>query len=135
DGNIIQVSMDADSNPLDFINPADIESIDILKDASAAAIYGSRGSNGVVIITTKSGKEGKTQVSYNVKAGVQEVSNPVDMLSPRDFAILAIEARNNTWVDRGNGDRSPFDSDDLRPESTKTGYFRDFLNSGKKGTN
>src|SRR5690606_13679087 len=73
DGNIIQVGIDADSNPLDFINPADIESIDILKDASAAAIYGSRGSNGVVIITTKSGKEGRPRVNYNVKGGFQQI--------------------------------------------------------------
>lgn len=135
DGNIIQVAMDADSNPLGFLNPSDIESIDILKDASAAAIYGSRGSNGVVLITTKGGQKGKAKITYNVKGGVQEVFNQIDMLSARDFALLAIEARNNTWVDRGTGDRSPLDGDDLRPESTKTAYFRDFLNSGKKGTN
>jgi len=134
DGNIIQVGIDADSNPLDFINPADIESIDILKDASAAAIYGSRGSNGVVIITTKSGKEGRPRVNYNVKGGFQQIFNPIEMLSPQDFAILAIEARNNTWVDRGVGDRSPLDADFLRPESTQTGYFKDFLNSGRQGT-
>lgn len=134
DGNIIQVAMDADSNPLGFLNPSDIESIDILKDASAAAIYGSRGSNGVVLITTKGGQKGKAKITYNVKGGVQEVFNQIDMLSARDFALLAIEARNNTWVDRGTGDRSPLDGDDLRPESTKTAYFRDFLNSGKQGT-
>src|SRR5690606_34823597 len=58
DGNIIQVGMDAESGPLTFLNPSDIESMEILKDASAAAIYGARASNGVVVITTKSGKEG-----------------------------------------------------------------------------
>ena len=53
------------TNPLNFINSADIESIDVLKDASATAIYGSRGSNGVVLITTKSGKSGKPQINYS----------------------------------------------------------------------
>lgn len=135
DGNIIQVDMNADSNPLGFLSPSDIASIDILKDASSAAIYGSRGSNGVVLITTKSGQKGKAKVSYNAKGGFQEVFNQIEVLSAQDFALLAIEARNNTWVDRGSGDRSLFDGDDLRPESTKTAYFRNFLNSGQKGTN
>src|SRR5690606_22446843 len=107
DGIIIQERMDPDSNPLDFINPSDIESIDILKDASAAAIYGSRGSNGVVLITTKGGKAGRAKLSYQAKAGFQEIFNPIEMLSAEDFARLAIEARDNTWVDRGNGNNSP----------------------------
>lgn len=134
DGNIIQVSMDPDSNPLDFLNPADIESIDILKDASAAAIYGSRGSNGVVIVTTKSGREGRARLSYNVQGGVQEAFNMPEMLSGRDFALLSIEARNNTWVETGTG-RSPLDSDAIRSAATQIGYFQDFLDSGKPGTN
>lgn len=134
DGNIVQVGMDADSNPLSFINPSDVESIEILKDASAAAIYGSRGSNGVVLITTKTGVKGKAKINYNAKAGFQEVFNQIEMLSARDFATLAIESRNNDWVDRGNGANSPLDGDFLRPQNTKVDYFKDFLNSGSEGT-
>lgn len=131
DGNAIQVGMNSESNPLSFINPSDIESIDILKDASAAAIYGSRASNGVVLITTKSGKSGKARLTYNLKAGSQHVFNRMDVLSGREFAELAMEARNNTWVDRGN---SEFDADNLRPANLSIQAFRDFLDSGKEGT-
>jgi TonB-dependent SusC/RagA subfamily outer membrane receptor len=59
-------------SPLSFLNPSDIESIDVLKDASATAIYGSRGSNGVIIITTKRGKNGQSKVSYNGYYGIQQ---------------------------------------------------------------
>lgn len=131
DGNAIQLEMNAESNPLGFLNPNDIESVEILKDAAAAAIYGSRASNGVVLITTKSGKTGKTKVNYNLKLGQQEVFNKVDALTGREFAVLAIEARNNTLADAGN---SPLDGDDFRPDNLTIGQFQDFLNSGKAGT-
>ena len=61
------------------INPSDIESIEILKDASATAIYGSRGSNGVILITTRRGYSGGTQIEYSAFAGVQNISNRVDL--------------------------------------------------------
>jgi len=80
------------SNPLSMLNPNDIESIDILKDAAATAIYGSRGSNGVVLVTTKSGKAGKIKVSVNLN---QSFSNPlktVDVLKSQDYATLVNEA-------------------------------------------
>ncbi|MFV0593981.1 MAG: SusC/RagA family TonB-linked outer membrane protein [Draconibacterium sp.] len=67
------------------IPASEIQSIDVLKDASSTAIYGSRGANGVVIITTKSGKEGKTSVSYNVYAGFKNIANTLDRLSVEDF--------------------------------------------------
>ena len=57
-------------NPLAFLNPADIQSVDILKDASAAAIYGARGANGVILITTKSGRAGKTNITANFSYAV-----------------------------------------------------------------
>lgn len=131
DGNAIQVEMNAESNPLGFLNPNDIESVEILKDAAAAAIYGSRASNGVVLITTKSGKTGKAKVQYNVKLGSQEVFNKIDALTGREFATLAIEARNNTMVDQGN---SPLDGDAFRSDNLTIGKFQEFLNSGKTGT-
>lgn len=67
------------------INPDDIESFQVLKDAAATAIYGARGSNGVVIITTKTGKAGKTSVSYRYNFGVSEMWNQYDMASARDY--------------------------------------------------
>ena len=72
-------------NALNFLSPQDIESIDVLKDASTTAIYGARGANGVVIITTKSGKGGKTTVSYNGSAGFREINRQMNVLSPYDF--------------------------------------------------
>ena len=72
-------------NPLSTINQNNIESITVLKDASATAIYGSRASNGVIIITTKKGKAGEIQVSYNGNLQVSEVTNRVDALSATQF--------------------------------------------------
>ena len=89
-------------NPLSTINPSDIESIEILKDASATAIYGSRGANGVVLITTKRGKVGKTTINIDASIGVQQVAHKVDLLSPREYAAIkmTIDAghRHNIWV-------------------------------------
>ncbi len=68
------------------ISPADIQSIDVLKDASSTAIYGSRGANGVVIITTKTAKEGKFSVSYDGTYGFKKIAKTLDVLSPYEFA-------------------------------------------------
>lgn len=70
---------------INMINTSDIESIEVLKDASATAIYGSRGANGVVIVTTKHAKEGKMAVSYNGSIGVQTLSKQLEMLSGNDY--------------------------------------------------
>jgi len=72
-------------NALSVISPQDIASIDVLKDASTTAIYGARGANGVVIITTKGGRAGKTQVSYNGSFGFRKLPQTLDVLSPYDF--------------------------------------------------
>ncbi|QEC43389.1 SusC/RagA family TonB-linked outer membrane protein [Pseudobacter ginsenosidimutans] len=74
-------------NALSFISPQDIASVDVLKDAATTAIYGARGANGVVIITTKSGKAGKTQVSYNGSFGWREIAKKMDVLNPYDFVM------------------------------------------------
>ena len=63
------------SNPLASINPNDIESFTVLKDASATAIYGSRASNGVIIVTTKKGKEGKPEINYNGTFSISQQLN------------------------------------------------------------
>lgn len=81
-------SEEGGTSPLNSINQNDIESINILKDASATAIYGSRGSNGVVIITTKRGKKGKGTVSFNSFIAIQQPTNRIDVLSLPDYARL-----------------------------------------------
>ena len=73
------------TNPLNFINPQDIKSIDVLKDASAAAIYGARAANGVIVITTKRGKAGRTQMDLNVSTGFSTLANQVDVFSADRF--------------------------------------------------
>ena len=87
-------------SPLASIETSDIESIEVLKDASAAAIYGSRGSNGVVIITTKQGKEGKPVVKYNGYAGAQMVTDKIDVLNAYEYAQLVFDGHNNAYYDQ-----------------------------------
>ena len=87
------------SNPLAVINPDDIESIEILKDASAAAIYGSRGANGVVIITTKrAGKTGVPVIKFSSYSGSQTVSNKPSMMNAEEIIAYAKDSRNNNYL-------------------------------------
>ncbi len=81
--------------PLASINPNDIESIEILKDASATAIYGSRGANGVVLITTKHGKKGTGNINFDSYIGFQEPTKTIKMLNASQFAEMVNEARIN----------------------------------------
>ena len=81
----------------DLINPNDIESIEILKDAASAAIYGSRGASGVVLITTKRGSENKATVTYDFSYGIQQLGHKIDLLNAKEFAELYVEARNNSY--------------------------------------
>ena len=78
-------SAEVGRNPLNALNPADIESIEILKDASATAIYGARGANGVILITTKKGKEGRTSVNYDAYYGHQEKPRRLDILNTQEY--------------------------------------------------
>lgn len=80
---------------LNTINPNDIESIEILKDASATAIYGSRGSNGVVIVTTRRGKAGQSNINFESYYGVQHVRRKIPLLNAREYAAFFNEARVN----------------------------------------
>jgi TonB-linked SusC/RagA family outer membrane protein len=82
-------------NPLGDINPADIESIDVLKDGSATAIYGSRGANGVILITTKRGSRGKMQINYTGNVGVNQVVGKLDLLNAEEFIEIANEKFTN----------------------------------------
>ncbi len=73
------------------IFPQDIQSIDVLKDAAATAIYGARGANGVIIITTKSGKPRRTIVSYNGLIGVRKLAKKLDLLNPYEYVLYQAE--------------------------------------------
>jgi TonB-linked SusC/RagA family outer membrane protein len=86
-------------NPLASINPSDIETIDVLKDAASTAIYGSRDSTGVVIITTKKGKAGRINVNYDGSYGVQEVERYADVLDAYQYAKLVYDGHNNAYFD------------------------------------
>lgn len=91
----------SNGSPLDNMNPNDIASIEVLKDAAAAAIYGSRASNGVVLITTKKGKLGKTKFTFNTYGGINKEANRVDMLDSQqwiDRAKVMIDAQ---WAASG----------------------------------
>jgi TonB-dependent starch-binding outer membrane protein SusC len=95
------VTSGASINPLSSINPADIESIDVLKDASATAIYGSRGANGVILVTTKSGKKGSSTVTYDAYYGIQRVARKIALLNAAEWGAL----KNDALKDAG---KSPF---------------------------
>ena len=89
-------------NALAVLSPQDIATIDVLKDASTTAIYGARGANGVVIITTKTGKAGKTTVSYNGQYGFREITRTADVLSPYDFVRWQYERSRGSAADSSN---------------------------------
>ena len=106
DGIVVNSATEGELNPLSNgsaylspqsglqgINPRDIESLEILKDASATAIYGSRGSNGVVIITTKKGRSGKAKFEYFVNAKFGRISKSIDVLNARDYALYQNKSR------------------------------------------
>jgi iron complex outermembrane receptor protein len=95
------------TNPLNFINPQDIESIDVLKDASAAAIYGARAANGVIVITTKKGRVGQSQINFSASTAVTSLARKIDVFSADEFrnqvnaigGILNDGGANTDWQD------------------------------------
>ena len=90
--------MGAALNPLNSINPTDIESIEVLKDADATAIYGSRGANGVVLITTKKGKQGKTQFSFDSYTGAGSITRKLNLLNTKQYLAMREEAFANDGI-------------------------------------
>ncbi|MCF8357459.1 MAG: TonB-dependent receptor [Prolixibacteraceae bacterium] len=87
-------------NSIGDIAPSDIKSIDVLKDASSTAIYGSRGANGVVIITTKSGTKGKVTVNYNTYYGFKQLANKLDVLDPYEYVLFQYERSRGSFPER-----------------------------------
>ncbi|AQG82369.1 SusC/RagA family TonB-linked outer membrane protein [Spirosoma montaniterrae] len=100
------------------INPNDIESIDILKDAAAAAIYGARGSNGVVLITTKRGRSGKARFNFDAYTGVQSVTKKLDLLNGDQFVELLRESLTN----RGRNPLTEFPFSEVKPTGINTNW-------------
>ncbi len=109
------------------ISPSDIESIDVLKDASSTAIYGSRGANGVIIITTKGGDEGKVQVSYNAFTGVKKIAKTMDVMNPYEYVNWQYEYNKIRYKDR---------AEDLNKFTDYYGNYQDIdLYKGLEGNN
>jgi TonB-linked SusC/RagA family outer membrane protein len=143
-----------DGFPVDGISdiaPSDIESIDVLKDASSTAIYGARGANGVIIVTTKSGKEGRTEINYNFYQGIKKLSNKLDVLDPYEFVLYQYERSRGNFQEENRFETrfGPFDKiDSLYSNSTgtdwqdevfgrqaNTAYHNISITGGQKNTN
>ena len=103
-GGTSELSQQPAMNPLASINPNDIESIQVLKDASATAIYGSRATNGVILITTKQGKEGKVNVNYNARVDISNISKRYNLLNAHDYALFEneLDRTSNGYDMQGN---------------------------------
>lgn len=101
-------------NGLSNLNTNDIESMEVLKDASSAAIYGSRGSNGVILITTKKGKSETIQVTYDGYYGIEQVSKKIDLMNAYQYAQVSKEAHDAAYLDQYPGGTAPNGD---RPES------------------
>ncbi len=118
------------NNPLSTLNPADIESVEVLKDASAAAIYGSRAANGVILITTKRGKSGKPTFNYTSRFGLARPTNIVDVLNAEDW----LKVRQEAWENSGNVGRVPLPNglsyDDI--EGVDTDWIDKVIRTGFK---
>lgn len=116
----------ASNNPLGDINPADIESIDVLKDAAAAAIYGSRASAGVLLITTKKGKQGKARVNYDGWVGWTSAFNLIPMLDGREYETIKNEGLANAGTPATPGVRGFFPINDASGNPVSTNWY-DFI--------
>lgn len=106
------------SNPLNFLNPNDIASIDVLKDASATALYGSRASNGVIVITTKKGKVGSSQVNFSASTAWSSLSNQIDVFEADEFRRQVVAVDGNL-EDFGGNTR-------WQDELTQVGFSQDY---------
>lgn len=103
---------------IDYLNPGDIESIDVLKDAASAAIYGARAANGVVLITTKSGTQGTMNVTYSGYYGIQNVAKTIDMLDADQYRELMNDGARNSGL------TEPFDMNEIATQNTN---WQDYL--------
>lgn len=115
------------SNDINIIDPENIESIDILKDASAQAIYGSRGANGVVLVKTKRGSKDNQVITLSTYQGVSTIRKTLDMLDAQDYVKLNTEAYNNAGQSNPFGDPSQYTrTTDWQKELFRTGYAHNY---------
>ncbi len=114
---------DAALDPLSFLNPSDIESIEVLKDVSATAIYGTRGANGVIIITTKKGSHGKNNISYNATFGWSTIARKLDFLDAWQWADIWNELYENGEV--GYRVEEPKATYDWQDAALQTGFSQE----------
>lgn len=114
---------DATLDPLAFLNPADIESIEVLKDVSATAIYGTRGANGVIIITTKKGSHGRNNISYNASFGWSTIGKKLNYLNAQQWVGLWNELYDNGEV--GYRIDTPTQSYDWQDAALRTGFSQE----------
>ena len=118
-----------DSELFNSISPTDIDDIQILKDAASSAIYGSKAGNGVIIVTTKSGRTGKPRVSFSTQIGVNQVQRYVDVLGSKDYLDMIIEARtNNGTIGNFPGLLKLRESGDYANTNWQDEIFRNALN-------
>ncbi|RZK50649.1 MAG: TonB-dependent receptor [Pedobacter sp.] len=111
-------------NAMSFLNPNDIETIDVLKDASATAIYGSRGANGVVLITTRKGQNGRDRIEANMTYGQAEISKKLDVLNPSEYAAYQNLAYLNSNIYTGTTYTMPFPGANLPdPQNPGQTYY------------
>ena len=118
DGLPLDNSSTGGGDPLNFINPQDIESIDVLKDASATAIYGARGANGVILITTKRGKAGVSTLGFSTSVGFSSLARALPVFSAAEFRVEVPKA-GGTLIDKGS-------STDWQKEITRTGITQNY---------
>ncbi|GHT32453.1 SusC/RagA family TonB-linked outer membrane protein [Bacteroidia bacterium] len=116
---------DGGLNPLSSINPANVESVEVLKDVSATAIYGSRGANGVILITTKKGQKGKSVINYTNSFGWSQAAGKLDLLTGKEWADLYEEATGKDWRIAAYGTTDGIDRNrnfDWQDEVLNTGF-------------
>lgn len=124
----------ASGNPLGDINPNDIESIEVLKDGAATAIYGSRAANGVVLVTTKKGKSGKPQLSFDAQTGVNQIARRYDMLDANEFVAISNEKFASGGVAPQAFPGSNNENTDWQNEIFRTGWMQNYNLNMSGGT-
>lgn len=112
---------------ISFINPADIQSMTVLKDASAAAIYGARASGGVIVIVTKSGKKGKSSIDVGYYTGIQKVANLPKMLNASQY----MDKMEESWNNSGYSGTNPYTADKSRTDLANTDWLKELFVTGK----
>lgn len=110
-----------------FINPADIESMSVLKDASAASIYGSRAAAGVILVTTKKGKSGKAKFDVTAYSGIQQVANLPTMMKTSDY----LNTLEKAWDNSNTGGANPYTAQKTRDDLADTDWLNELFDKGK----